>query len=146
MSQPRSSFSLASLFLLMAGISVMMAATRSAVPRWQDKNVAIGWMAAGAVFGGLAGLAVGCTSRRWFVGSIGGFFVGAATGSMAGAQLAAPPDPVIVFIGIGILIGLSLVLRPKTEPTIVDNPKSASEVNPLEQVPTLPAPPTNPTR
>jgi hypothetical protein len=113
MKRRRSKYSLASLLLLVAGISVMFAATRSAVPRWHDRELAMVCMGAGGTFGALVGTCMGLMSYRPFVGAFAGLLAGGVTGAMAGAQLAAPPDFLIVVLGSATLIALSLALRPK---------------------------------
>ena len=126
MPQHRSHFSLASLFLLVAYIALLLAATRSAVMQWKDKDVALAWVAAGVIVGAVTGTGIGLGTRRWFRGGLIGFVTGAMAGGMAGAQLGGPPEMFIVLIGVVTLILLSAVLRPKTTADVLDSQDSAN--------------------
>ena len=126
MPQHRSNFSLASLFLLVACFALMLAATRSAVMQWKDKDVALAWVAAGVIVGALTGTIIGLGTPRWFRGGFIGFATGAVAGGMAGAQLGGPPEMFIVLIGVVTLVLLSAALRPKTT---ADSPESQGPGN-----------------
>ena len=114
MKQHRSSFSLGSLFLLVACIALVLAAARSAVAHWENRDVGLAWVAAGAILGAVVGLFMGFGARRWVRGGFSGFFIGAIAGGMAGAQLGGPPEMLVVIMGVVMLILLSAVLRPRT--------------------------------
>src|SRR5262245_16014461 len=113
MKQHQSRFSLASLFLLVACLALVLAATRSSVMQWKDQNIALALVAAGAVIGAIVGAFVGASVRPRVRGAFAGLFTGAFAGGMAGAQLGGPPDILILLIGIMTLILLAALLRPK---------------------------------
>ena len=124
MSQHRSHFSLSALLLLVACVSVLLAATRSAVWQWPDRIGGFYWLAAGAGFGALLGMCVGFTAHRWFRAGIAGFFIGATTGAVAGAQMHAPPQPLVILAGIVLLLVLGFTMRRRMDQPGVENMES----------------------
>jgi hypothetical protein len=110
---PRRGFSLAALVLLVAGISVFLAAARSSAVQFLESpspNEAAA-LAALALVGGAIGIAVGLRRERWFVGGLIGGFTGATLGSTVGSQLLWPPHGSFVILGPALLLGISLFLR-----------------------------------
>ena len=112
MPQKTSRYSLSSLLMLVCCCAILLAMTRSAFQRWTDVEVGLFCTAIGAAIGALIGIFVGVWSTRWFVGGVLGLLGGTLVGGMSGAQIAAPPDVVVVLLGMTILLVMSIVLRP----------------------------------
>lgn len=110
----KDNFSLAALFLLIASLAVMFAVTRSAVVKWENREHGIAWVIAGSLLGAISGCAIGINTTRWFRGAFSGFILGAVSGAMVGAQLAGPPNPTVLLVGIAMLLGYGFLIRRKS--------------------------------
>jgi hypothetical protein len=115
LSRSTSRYSLAALLLLVGCSALMLAATRSAFHSWIDTDAGLACSAIGAAVGAAVGGVVGSFSRRWFTGGILGLLCGVLVGGMAGAQMAGPPDLVVVSAGIAIVLVFSFILRPAVD-------------------------------
>ena len=135
MKSPRQGgFPLAALFLLVAGVALLMAGPGPAVARllrqegvvlydegpprpwaWRAPVVIsvplVAALVVGAVLGAILGTIVGCTAERHFRGAVLGFFTGGVVGVLAMLHLIVEPNFLAVVAGSALLVAGSVVYR-----------------------------------
>jgi hypothetical protein len=110
-SQPRSSFPLKAVFLLVAGIGLLLTGARSGAGKISaGEPAACSCLGCCAVLGGLIGAPIGGRSDRWFRGAVAGFIWGGAIGSLAGLHLASETDIRQLILPCALLLVASLVV------------------------------------
>jgi len=110
---PRSSFSLASIFVLTAVVAILLAPVRAIV--LEPKRLEDWRVTACVVLGGLTGMliggVVGANQTRWRSGVLLGILIGYLSGVCGAVLMASPWSLPAVAVGSVVLILLAVVVR-----------------------------------